>query len=141
MIMLATLAAVDWRKELRDYLMAQARLTMLTSSRIYAAPWLPTNYKPSDGAALLYTSRGGGEDYSSGTLRVSVQFRAFGLTQNDAIAVDKALWTVLNDKPKAGTCMKMARLEVPGQILLDPDTEWIFSLIYYQIYFTNYSLA
>jgi hypothetical protein len=86
---------------------------------------------------LLYTSRGGGEDYSSATLRVSVQFRSFGLTQNDAIAVDKALWTVLNDKPKEGTCMAMARLEVPGQILLDPDTQWIFCLSYYQVYFIN----
>lgn len=126
---------VDVEAVLTEYLLDQAGLTVLTGQRIHASLYLPKGYEPSQGPALIFNIRAGSQDYSSAVFQPSIQFRAYAKTQAEAKAVDRALYDVLNDKD----CypIKMARLEVMGQLLEEPDTRWPYVLSFYRLFVGN----
>lgn len=126
---------VDTDAALTTFLLARPGLTAVANRRIYASLYLPKGYKPDDGPALLYSARGGGQDYSSLVLSPSYQFRSFGPTQAEARRLDRALYDELND----AQCypIKIARLETIGQLFEEPDTGWPFVLSFYRINFSN----
>lgn len=125
---------VDIEKTIRDYLLTTT-VYDLTGERVYAHTSLPAGYKPSDGAALLFAVRGGGQDYTSQVYAASVQFQAYAETAADCRALDRRLYERLNDA-KSGAILS-ARLEQLGQLLAEPQTEWPFVLSYYQIMVRN----
>lgn len=112
-----------------EYLMQQAGLTVHTGERIYASLYFPKDHESSK--SILFNIRGGGPDYSGLVLSPSVQFRSYGPTPAAAREVDKALYDSLHDKSYCK--MKMARLEVIGQLLQDPATRWPYVLSFYRI--------
>jgi len=129
---------LDILSAIRSYLADQAGLMAHTGNageRIYAGPDLPPEYSPANGAGILFNLRGGGQDYTSLVLSPSIQFRTYGPTMKAAIAADRALYDALND----AQCwpIKIARLDVPGQPLSDPDTRWPFVLSFYTINLSN----
>lgn len=129
---------LDILASLRAFLADQAGLMAHTGNaglRIYAGPDLPPEYSPANGAGILFNLRGGSQDYTSLVLTPSVQFRTFAGTMKAALAADRALYDVLNDVQ----CwpIKLARLEIPGQPLTDPESKWPFVLSFYQVSFSN----
>lgn len=127
---------VDLEAEIRAYLVTKATLTTLTGTRIYADANLPATYKPSDGGALLFTIRGGPQDYTGKVPRPSLQFRSYGMTAAIARQVDRALNDVLNDKQFGK--VKWVRQTVLGQPLKDPETNWDFVLSFYEAQIGNF---
>lgn len=125
----------DTDAELRKFLVGQSALVALIGQRLYASQTLPTGYTPQTGAALLFSVRGGPQDYSGKVLMPSYQFRGYAQDETLARKVGHALYDVL-DGAKSGK-MKMAVLEVVPILLTDPDTRWIYSLSFYKISFSN----
>lgn len=126
---------IDTLATLRTYLIDQPALYALTAERIFASTTPPPGYKPSDGPAVLFNVRGGGQDYSSKVLNPSLQFRCYGLNQSLAIQTDRALYDALNDRACGN--IKITRLETPGQLLTEPDTGWWFVLSFYRSFLNN----
>lgn len=118
------------------YLTGQAGLTALTGNRIYAGLYLPKDYRPETGPALLFSPRGGGQDYTGLVLSPSYQFRSCGATLKMARELDRALYDVLDDIQDC-TTIKYARMEVIGQPLLDQATGWPMVLSFYRVFFNN----
>jgi len=128
-------ALLDHDAALTTFLLAQPGLTAVSGRRIYASIALPKGYVPEHGPALLFSPRGGGQDYTSLVLSVSYQCRSYGLTAAEARRLDRALYDALNE---AQSCpIKLARMEAIGQLLQEPDTRWPFVLSFYQVYFSN----
>ena len=121
----------DIEATVRAYLATVSGITTLTGTRIYSAVDLPAGYDPGDGSALLFVARGGGVDYSSHVLAASMQFRAYGASPAAARALDQALFDGFNDV-KDGSIL-WTRLEQPGQLLADPETEWDYVLSYWRV--------
>jgi hypothetical protein len=120
---------------LRNYLITRDGIDALAGDRIYASPYLPKNYVPDLGPALLFNIRGGGQDYSSQVLSPSFQFRSYAIDHAQAIELDQALYDNLND----AFCIdiKMARMETVGQMLNEPQTGWPYILSFYRVHFNN----
>ncbi len=124
---------IDAPKIIRDYLAAQAGLTALTGTRIYAEVDTPPTpgYTPDDGGAVCFKIRGGSVDYTAAILKASVQFKCYGATEVAANQVYRALHDAL-DEAAAGT-FKSAIQENLGQTLQEPDTGWYFTLVFFTV--------
>ncbi len=127
---------VDAPKAILDYLLAQANLTNVVERRIYAevdSP--PAGYTPTDGPAICLKTRGGTQDYESAVLLPSVQFKCYG--ESEAVANEgyQALCDALNDK--SSYAIKRAQFETLGQTLREPETGWIYVLVFFRIMVTN----
>jgi len=120
---------------LRAYLATRAALTDLVGARLYASAELPAGYNVSQGPALLFSTRGGGQEYSSRVLDPSYQFRAYAATEMLASEVNRALFDVLNDAKAPG--ILSARLESFPALLTEPETGWKFFLSFYRLMMTN----
>lgn len=125
---------VDWRKQLREFLLSQPAITALTGQRIFASNELPTGYKPSDGIAMMFGNRSGGHNDSFTIMRIGVQFRVFGATWPQIIAADSVLYDTLNNNKR----FVMAQQEAPGQQLTTQDTLWLFMWSGWTIQFRNF---
>jgi len=125
----------DIESIIRAYLVAQAGILALTSTRVYASPYLPPGYQPSDGSALLLSLRGGGQDYSSRVLEASLYVRSYAATATAARTLDRAVYDAFNDV--RSSTIKWARLETPGQLLQEPETGWVFVLSAYRVLVAN----
>ena len=126
---------VDVEAVIRAHLVAQTTpaleaLYALTADRIYASQSLPTDYRPADGPAILFTTRGGGQDYSSAILRPSVQYRCYAKDEEKARDAYRALYDALNDQ--SGVGITQSRLETQGQLLTDPESTWPYVLCAFQ---------
>lgn len=126
---------IDSLLALRNYLITRDEIDALTGDRVFASPYLPRGYVPDDGPALLFSIRGGDQDYASQVLRPSFQFRSYALTHELAMELDRALYDNLND----AFCIdiKMARMEAIGQLLNEPQTGWPYVLSFYRVHFNN----
>jgi len=123
---------VDPHTTIRTFLAADATLTALTSTRIYAGRDVPPKgYKPSDGACVVFRVRGGAPDYDDALLNPSVQFKVYGEDEVAAFAVYQALYDRLHNGYSA--TILHAESEVLGQLLEEPDTEWRFVLAYFLV--------
>lgn len=123
---------------LRTHLAAQSALTDLTGSRIWAAlTFPPKDYTPSTGAALVFNGRGGlGLDYSGQLLRESVQFKCYAANELAALTLYGTLVDVLHDSDGDG--MRRASLEIPGQVLREPDpVGWPFVLTFFEVLYDS----
>lgn len=89
-------------------------------------------YKPSDGGAIAFATRGGLPSYE-GTLNPRVQFKCYGSTPQAANTVYRALYDRLHEA-KSGA-FKMALCDTLGQPLTEPDTGWYFVLTFYRFWF------
>jgi len=120
---------VDWRKQLRTFLLTQF-------SNVYATDSLPNDYKPSNGIAVTFETRGGKQNDSSTTLTVSVQFKIYGTSLTDIINADKLLYDTLNNEDEA---FLSARLERPSLQRTETNANllWQYTLAYYTIIFEN----
>jgi hypothetical protein len=121
---------IDVEATVRDFLARVTGITDLTGQKIYASTYVPAGYKPGDGQALLFGVRGGGQDYSSHVVRARLQFMAFGASAAECRELDRALFDGFNDV-KDGDIL-WTRLEVPGVLLRDPETEWPYVLSFYE---------
>lgn len=92
-------------------------------------------YKPNDGVAIAFRTRGGGTMYHGGLMYPSVQFKIWGGVVNDTLPVVagyRALVDVLHDKSPGA--IRSAYLEVLGQTAEEQDTGWPFVLCFFTIW-------
>lgn len=123
---------------LRTYLAAQSDLTDLTGSRLWAAlTFPPVGYKPDDGGAVVFNSRGGpGLSYNSQLLTDSIQFKCYAADELAALTLYGVLVDVLHEG--TGTGIRIAELEIAGQMLREPDpVGWPFVLTFFRIIFDS----
>jgi len=134
----------------RTYLATIAGITAITGTgkRLVAGPNLPAGYKPQDGSALLFNVRSGSQDYTSGMLNPSIQFRSYGgfdegerVMQGNAAAwaLDQALYDGVNDKTYEAGNIAFFRLEdgTFPVLLNEPGTDWPYVLSFYRVHIRN----
>ena len=127
---------IDVSERLLDFLRDQIGVTVLAGSRIYAERVVPpTDYQPSDGPCLCFKRRGGPIDYTGEVLAPSFQFKCYGATEYDANGLYRALYDALNYPQDAR--VKAAEIEAQGEVLEEPDTDWIFVLCFYSVMIFN----
>lgn len=99
----------------------------------------PSSYKPDHGSAICFRTRGGIDDDTDHIQHVSVQVKVYGKTEAQAQASARELHLALQH-PLAASMprvagIKWARREAPGQTLREPETGWVFVLVFYKIMF------
>jgi hypothetical protein len=124
---------------IRAYLLTDADLTALVSTRIWAERSTPIpGYTPAVGGAVCVTVRGGQPSYSDALLCPSIQVKAYGATEALANAVYRAVFAALHNA-HAGT-VRWGQCDVLGQTLSEPGTgsgtEWPFVLSFFTMWVT-----
>jgi hypothetical protein len=128
---------IDAPAVLHDYLMSQGPLTALIGTRLWAEVDSPPDegqnrYKPADGPAIAFKSRGGQPDYTNAILHLSWQLKVYGLNtaanNNARRRTYLALMDALHDPLGRGGVQ--AQIEVAGQTLTEPRTGWDYTLIF-----------
>jgi len=134
---------VDFDAALRAWLEAEAELTALTGTRIYAGVKLPEGYKPADGSALLFTQRPSGEDYSRKVLYASYQFLCYGAGQEqDAEAAARTLARTLCGllaAARPNSAFMSANMETSPALLEDPDTGWPYTVTFWNMIYHQFT--
>jgi len=121
---------IDAPTVLHTFLSAQLSLTALTGSRIWKEHVVPpVGYKPSQGKAIVFRARGGQLDYSRNVLESSWQFKCYGSSVGDAQTLYRALVVALDDKQGAG--LASALLEIAGQTLIEPESNFEYVLCFF----------
>lgn len=121
-------------------LLTRTPLTTLIGTGSTARLWpyrsMPmAGYKPNDGIAIAFRTRGGGTPYQGGLMSPSVQFKVWGGVVDDPAPVKNGLGVlvdVLNNKSFGA--IRMAYLEQLGQISQEQDTDWPFALAFFTIW-------
>lgn len=121
---------------LRDYLLTQTPVTALVGTRIWAEmdepPELSPKYTPTVGPAIVFKSRGGQPDSTNAILHISWQFKVYGLNttanNNAQRRTYRALMDAMHDPLGRGGIQ--ANIEVAGQTLIEPGTEWKYILMF-----------
>ena len=134
----------------RAYLVTLSDITDITgtSRRLRAGQNLHPGYKPSDGSCLLFNVRSGSQDYTSGWLMPSIQFRSYGeFSQSErpdegeaaAIALDQALHEAVNDTTYEIGEIAYFRMEdgTFPTLLTEPGSEWPYVLSFYRVHIRN----
>lgn len=125
---------IDAAKVVYDYLAADPYLHNAIGFRLWAevnAPPATANYKPSLGAAIAFKSAGGGIEASDTVLRSRWQFKVYGPDAYIIRTAYLALVDALHDtKGRGGIATSL--LDVPGTMLSEPDTEWLFMLVFFE---------
>lgn len=126
---------IDVNERILTYLSGVSGVTALTTTdRLYAGRDIPPKgYAPNLGAALVWKVRGGGVDYGHSHLNPSVQFKAYGLDEVAATALDRALFDAFT-RPVTGL-FKAVEVEVLGQLIEEPQTGWVAVLSFYRFWF------
>jgi hypothetical protein len=105
--------------------------------RIFASRNLPAGYSPEKGPALLFSMRGGGQDFSSKLHVSSVQFRAYGADELTARSADRALYDAINDTQARGIAYIRLDDGTLPVLLNEPETGWPYMLSYYRFHIHN----
>lgn len=122
---------IDSEACLLGFLMNQPALIAKTLERIWPGRSEPLpGYKPSDGAGIVFRSRGGAPDYARAFLNQSWQFKVYGLTEDIVNETYRTLVDVL-DEAQSGN-LKWAALEISGQLLAEQQPSWIYMLCYFE---------
>lgn len=123
---------IDPEKTLRRYL--AARLVATFGSRIYAGRNLPDGLEIGDGAALLFATRGGMQEFHNQTWWASMAVRVYAATETAARSAAAAVFDEINDQQDGKLIyMRMEDGTVPT-VLREVDTNWPFVLMYVRIY-------
>ena len=141
---------IDVLATVRAYLVTLSGITDITGTgkRLLAARDLSPGYKPSQGAALLFNVRSGTQDYTSGMLNPSIQFRAYGGFLRDdrpiageaaAWALHEALYDAVNDSTYEAGEIAHFRMEdgTFPTLLTEPGSEWPYVLSFYRVHIRN----
>ena len=126
---------IDVNERILTYLSDVSGVTDLTSTaRLYAGRDIPPKgYAPNQGAALVWKVRGGSVGAGHSHLNPSVQFKAYGLDEVAATALDRALFDAFQ-RPTTGL-FKAVEVEVLGQLIEEPQTGWVAVLSFYKFWF------
>lgn len=125
---------IDAAKVLYDFLAADTALTAAISTRLWAESNTPpesAHYKPSQGAAIVFKSAGGGMEASDTVLRSRWQFKVYGPDVYTIRTAYLALVDALHDVRGRGG-ISTSLLEVPGTMLAEPDSGWLFMLTFFE---------
>lgn len=118
------------------YLNAQATLTAVVGTNIWAGEDPPQGYEPgADGPGVLINTRGGTVSYENGLFDPSVQIVTYGETLQDGLDAYEAVFDVLQDADTYP--IASARVEVTEQMLRDPETQWPRWLSYWNVTIVN----
>jgi hypothetical protein len=121
---------IDAAAVVKTYLGAQSALTAVIGSRLWAERSDPIpGYTPSQGGAIAFRARGGEIDYTSQILENSWQFKCYGATEYQANQVYRALVDAFHNTH--GGAMRRALLEVAGQPLEEPGSEWVYVICFF----------
>lgn len=122
---------IDAPTILQTYLLSQTALIALTGTRIWKEHVTPPKgYTTAQGSAICFRARGGTVDYSRAVLGNSWQFKCYGASVGAANVLYRMLFDVLDDAKGSG--IHMALLEIAGQTLIEPGTEWPYVLCFYE---------
>ncbi len=128
---------LDTNKVLMEFLLAQAPLTAVVSTNIYAVAF-PTGKVPTT-PMIVYHVSGGVPDESTPLLRPSIMFNCYH--ESDSIkarSAYRALHDVLHGIQNVFTASGViveAIEEIHGQDTFDPDTKWPFVFTSYRLIF------
>lgn len=123
---------IDALQAIRDFLLADAALTALVSTRVFAGRDVPPRgVQPGDGALITFRIRGGAPDYENALLWPSVQIKCYGATEYTAEAVYRTLYDAL--QCARGEQVLHAELETLGGQLEEPETGWFFTVSYWRL--------
>lgn len=123
---------VDVHAVVRAFLLADVTLAALVGSRVYAGRDVPPpGYKPDDGAAITFRTRGGGPDYDDAMVNASLQFKCYGASELAAWTCYRTLYDALHNGHNDS--LAHARCEILGTLLEEPETEWMFVLGFFQV--------
>ena len=123
---------IDWAKALRDYLKSKVALTTLVGSRIYAeADYPAAGYKPDIGPAVCFKASGGGLDQGDALLIPRVQFKLYAANEVLCQETARRLFEALH--VQHGGTVRWATLETVPVTLREPDSQWLFGLVYYNV--------
>jgi len=113
---------------LREYLAAKTSGTF--GSRVYAGIDLPDGYDVKDGAAVLFSLRGGVQAYHNQLWRCSITMRVYANREADARSAAAEVIEQVNDQ-REGKLIFMRLEEGTLPVLLrEPKTNWPYVLMY-----------
>ena len=122
---------------LQGFLAANTGVIALAADRIWANIDLPPSYAPKDGPAVLVYPRGGTFDHTALILTESFNIQCFGLEPANAWDLYRAIVDALQYASSFLFNIKGADLEQSAVPLQDPETQWFYTLAFYQVMFVN----
>lgn len=135
---------VDDLAVLRAFLASNADLSALVGTRVWGRRREPKeNWKPSDGACVVFARRGGtgDRDQLGKVVSFSYQFKCYGggavvpAQELSATAVYRAVYDALN----VASNYQILGCQTEGMAvdLEEPDTGWPYSLAFFRVQFRN----
>ena len=124
---------IDSTTALITYLKTKTSLTTIVGTKIYS-PRLPEGFAVNQAVTLIV--RGGETELNVDIIKPSYQFKCWGSTPIEARAVYRALADVMNEiknQTVGSAYIYEAIEETHGQDLIDPDTEWFYTLAFFEI--------
>lgn len=127
----------DWDAVIREYLAGLTNVSAVLGARVYSGSYLPPGYSPASGPALLFSPRGGGQDFSSHVLSPSIQMRVYAETEAAARAAARAIYDCANDtKSRKIIYARMEDGTFP-QLLREPGSDWPYILMFFKFHIQN----
>jgi hypothetical protein len=128
---------IDDGQTIKDALLTQSALTALTgvgsTARLWPHRTLPiAGYKPQDGIAIGFRTRGGDSIYSRALMYPSVQFKVWGIDEHAARVAAGVLVDVLDGQ--SFSSIRIAHMEGLPQVAHEQDTDWVFGLVFFTIW-------
>lgn len=99
--------------------------------RLWAGRKLPEGYTVAQGGGILFDVRGGNEHYSGWVQNPSFQFLCYAATEAETCELAGHLFTALHKR--RGAQITYAKREQVEQLVLDPETEWTFAIVFYTV--------
>ena len=128
---------IDHESRIRALMVSLPKITAKFGQRVYAARSLPAGYKPEQGPALLFTTRGGTQLYHSRVLVPSVQMRVYGATEAMVRGATQALYDALNDTKSLDVpYIRMENGTLPT-LINEPNVGWPFMLLFFTFHILN----
>lgn len=124
---------VDVLDVVRDFLIADTTgVYALTGSRIYAGRDVPpVGYTLDDGQCITLKARGGSTAYDDPHVNASIQVKCYGATEYAAETLYRAVYNRLH--LGRSTTILHSEIEILGQQLEEPGTQWFFTLAYFLV--------
>ena len=139
-----TMTPIDILAALRTYLVAQVTFTaaLTDASYIFAAPGMPDHVVSSMPCKIVTYLQSGGMPHGFQTplTTARIEVRCYGTTHIEASAVERKLASVLdkqNNVSIGSNCLFSAYKTTEPQFLMEPDTDWPFVFVVYNLVFNQ----